>query len=208
MNAKWFFSTLIVLLALFGIGAGQVAAPNQEIVVQFNGDEVTLDDAQNAIAIVKKQLQIIGVENIQVVEGDEGSLKITYYSDVDVAVIKGIFSVEDKLELGLISYSKDKEPFKVPAKDNSNTYELNVCEIHIGVDAEMGFNGYLLELKFGNENYFNPIVYFSADEINVRERNRIEKIAYTVHRNIALVIDNSSHNIPEVRAGPNFNGIS
>lgn len=208
MIAKWFFSTLIVVLALFGISSGQVATPNQEIVVQFNDDEVTLDEAQNAIAIVKKQLQIIGVENIRVLEGDDNGLKITYYSDVDVAVIKRIFSEGKKLELGSISYSQEKEPVEFPSKNNSTSYKLNVCEIHVSPDAEIDFNGYLLEVTSGNDSYFNPIVYFTVNEIDVRERNRIEKVAYTVQSTIALRLDCSSHNIPEVRAGPAPKGIS
>ena len=36
----------------------------------------------------------------------------------------------------------------------------------------------------------------------LKEKNKTEKVAYTIHRKIAIAIDDSSYNIPEVRAGP------
>ncbi len=205
---KGYLSTLIIILALFGIYWESTSVPNQEIVVQFDDGKVTVDEAQKAIAIVKKQLQVLGVENIQVFEGDDGGLKITYYSAIDVAEIKRAFSEEEKLELGSIFYSQENEPFKIPTKDNSTTYKLNVCEIHPSPDAEMGFNGFLPEIIPGHDRYLNTIVYFTVDEIVVRQKNQIDKVAYTVHRNVALLLDTASHNIPEVRAGPAPSGIS
>ena len=41
---------------------------NQEIVVHFNDEAAAENQAQNAIAVVKQQLQRIGVENIQILE--------------------------------------------------------------------------------------------------------------------------------------------
>jgi hypothetical protein len=208
MNVKGYLSTLIIILALFGIYWESTSVPNQEIVVQFDDGEVTFDEAQIAIAIVKKQLQELGVENIQVFEGDDGGLKITYYSAINVAEIKRAFSEEEKLELGYITYGDENEPFQIPSEKTTTNYKLNVCEIHVSPDAATDFNGYLPKITSGHDSYLNPIVYLTVDEIDVRERNRLDKVAYTVHRNIALLIDTTSHNIPEVRAGPAPNGIS
>ena len=204
MKQKWFLSTLITILALLGYSRQQAYVPNQEIVMQFFDAEVTNDVAQNAIAIVKKQLQTIGVDNIQVRKSADGRLKITYNSDIDVASIKKIFSKEENLELGYTSLDseEDEEQDKFPSNKSSISYNLNVCEIQNSYDAESDFNGYVLELTIENEHSYNPVVYLSINKIDASVKSRIEKIAYSIQRNIALAIDNSSHAIPEVRAGP------
>ena len=201
MKQKWFLSTLITILALIGYSRQQAYVPNQEIVMQFVDAEVAYDVAQNAIASVKKQLQTIGVDNIQVRESVDGRLKITYNSDIDVASIKKIFSKEENLELGYTS-SDSEDHDKFPSNKSSNSYNLNVCEIQNSYDAESDFNGHLLELTFENEHSYNPVVDLSINKIDASVTSRIEKTAYTIQRNIALAINNSSRIIPEVRAGP------
>ena len=67
----------------------------------------------------------------------------------------------------------------------------------------MDLNGLALELNPENDRYFSPDVYFLKNEIDVWNKNKIEKVAYLISRSIEVTIDNSSHNIPEVRAGPN-----
>lgn len=204
MKQKWYLSTFVLILVLLGYSRQQAYVPNQEIVMQFVDAEVTNDVTQNAIAIVKKQLQTIGIANIQVRETAAGRLKITYYSDLDVASIKRIFSKEISLELGYTSLGpiEDGEQDKFPSDKSSNSYNLNVCEIQNSYDAESDFNGYVLELNHENEHYYKPVVDGSLDNNDARERSRIEKIDYKTQRNIAFAIDNSSRIIPEVRAGP------
>ena len=201
MKAKWHLSAFLIILTILGISLQQFSVPNQEIVVQFVNDEVTLLETQNTIAIVKKQLQNIGVENIQVHKEDNGILKITYFSDVDVASIKKIFSKEKELKLAFTFYHKEN-PAKEPSNKNSNTYKLDIFEIQKTNDTDGDFNGYALELIPENDRFLNTTLYFSSNEIDVKKKNRVEKVAYKVHKKIAIAIDNSSHNIPEVRAGP------
>jgi hypothetical protein len=200
MNTKWYLSTLILILTLLGFSQQEKYVPNQEIIVQFDDDHVRLEVAQNAIAIVTKQLQTIGVDKIQVREAVDGSLKITYYSDVDIAAIEEIFSKEKDLELGYIFF--DEEPNEFPSNRDSSSYKLNVCEIGNNSDTEPDMNGYIFELSPEYNRLFNPIVFCSFNEIDSRERNEIAETAYKLHKKIAAAIDNSSHNIPEVRAGP------
>lgn len=207
MKAKWYLGTFIVVLTLLGASLQQFSVPNQEIVVQFANDEVATFETQNTIAIVKKQLQDIGVDNIQIHEEAHGKLKITYYSNVDVTSIKKIF-LEKELEFGLTSLYNQKKSTKSPSSKNSNTYKLDVFEIQKSNDVDWGLNGYVLELKPKNDRYFKPDVYFPYIEIDVKKKNRLEKTAYIVHKNISIAIDNSTFNIPEVRAGPITNIIS
>ncbi len=207
MKQKWYLSTFVLILVLLGYSRQQAYVPNQEIVMQFVDADVTSDVTQNAIAIVKKQLQTIGIANIQVRETAAGRLKITYYSDLDVASIKRIFSKEISLELGYASLGpiEGGEQDKFPSNKSSNSYNLNVCEIQNSYDAESDFNGYILELRPENERLYNPVVDLSIDKNDAREKSRIEKVAYLIQRNIALAINNSSRIIPEVRAGPASN---
>ena len=199
MKLKRYFSALIIILTLLGVAQQQFSVPNQEIVMQFTDDEVSSDDALNAIAIVKNQLQIIGVDNIQVREVEDGRLRITYYSDIDVASIKDILSQEKKIELGYTS--QDNESNKIPSDNESNGYNLDVFKIQKGSDSEWDLDGTLvLEFKPDGDRFSNPKVFASNEEIDVEEN--ITKIAYKLHYNIAIAIDNTSYKIPEVRAGP------
>ncbi len=202
MKSKWYLSTLVVILSLLGFSQPQVYFPNQEIVVQFSDDEVTFDEAQNAVALVKEQLQTIGVDNIQVRESVDGRLKITYYSDVDVTIIAEIFSKEKNLDLGYSSYPTNKEGGEFPSQENSKIYELDVFEIQNNSDFDSGFSGYLVELELKSNRFFTPTVFFFAHKNEVEERNRVEKTAYVIQKNIAIAIDTVKHSIPEVRAGP------
>jgi len=213
MKTKWRFSTFIIILTVLGISLQQFSVPNQEIVVQFANDEVGLIETQNTIAIVKKQLQQVGVKNIKVHKGENGELKISYFSDIDVASIKKIFSTrmpleasaeeqEKELKLGFASVFNEEEPTNFPLDKNTNRYKLDVFEIQKSNDAELDLNGLALEINPENDRYFSPEVYFSNNEIDVWNKNKVEKVAYLIGRTIEKSIDNSSHNIPEVRAGP------
>lgn len=207
MKAKWCFSTLVIALTLLGVCQDQISVPNQEIVMEFIYDEVTSDDVQEAIAVVKKQLQTLGIDNIQVGEKEDGRLKITYYSDVNVASIKKILSEEKNLELDYAPYSEDKERNGFPSSKNKNVYNLNVYEIQNSTDGESDLNGiYVVELKHEYDRFSNPNLYIGT--IDVSDEDRVVKIAYKVRRNISIAIGDMSHNVPDVRAGPAANGNS
>jgi preprotein translocase subunit SecD len=209
MKSKRFISILIFSLTLLGIVSQlQNSVPNQEIVVQFSKHEVTSDEAQNAIAIVKQQLQTIGVVNVQVLEQEGGRLKIMYYSDTDVASIKKIFSEEKQLGSGYASCEHDKKQTKSPSDKNSISYNLDVYEIQNANDSASYLGSkHALVSKANSDQIFNPNVFLSIDEIDVKKEDRGIKEAYKLCRNIAIAIDNTSHVIPEVRAGPAFHGI-
>ncbi|AUP80427.1 hypothetical protein [Flavivirga eckloniae] len=203
MKAKWYFSTLIIALTLLGVSQKQISVPNQEIVMEFIYDEVTTDDVQNAIAVVKKQLQTLGIDNVKVGEKADGRLKITYYSDVNVDHVKRVLSKEKNLELDYASQQQDKKHNKLPNNENTNGYNLNVYEIQKGADSDSSLNGtYVVELKHEYDRSYNPNLYISI--IGSDEKDQITEVAYRVRKNIAIAIDNMSHCVPDVRAGPSF----
>lgn len=205
MKSKWYLSTLVIIVAFLGLSQQQVTVPNQEIVIQFDNDKVSFIDAQNAVAIVRKQLQRIGVDKIQVRESVDGKLKITYYSEIDVTGIEKIFSNKNSVALGYSAYDQSESDSDFPSENDSNTYKFNVSEIHSSLDGASGFKGYLLTHSQKIERPYNPILYVSVANTFVSEENRIDKIRFAIQQNIFITTDNSSHNIPEVRAGPILN---
>ena len=202
MKPKWYLSTFILIVAFLGAGLQQFSVPNQEIVLQFEGEEISIVETENAITNIKKQLQDIGVENIHVYKGDNGVLKISYFSEIDVISIKKIFSTEKALKLSYSSLDFEEGTSKIPSKNKSNTYQLDVFEIQKSNGNEGDSNGLVVELLPENDRSFNPDVYYSALVQDVRFKNEIEKVAYIIYNNISIEIDNSSYNTPEVRAGP------
>ncbi|MFT5215444.1 MAG: hypothetical protein ACI83H_000553 [Glaciecola sp.] len=204
MNSRRDIGALIIVLTFLGVVyQQQYTLPNQEIILQFTDVKVTSADTQSTIAIVKKQLQNLGADNIQVVETKEGTLKITYYSASNVTNIKRNLSEENKLVIDCNLSNQDNEESSFPKENSSISYNLDVYEIQNGSEADWNLvENNVLELKFDNERFFNPNFFMSAIDINDREKENIVKVAYKIRRNIALAIDNTSHNIPEVRAGP------
>ncbi len=205
MIKKWYISTFIIILTILGtVCEQQITVPNQEIVLEFTDVELTSEVAQNTIAIVKKQLQDIGVENIQVNEQESGTLKITYYSDADVESIKKSFSEENRLDIAFVSHNQEDKSSEFPFEENTISYNLNVFEIQNGNDVEWGFNGIVLpEIKSKNDRFFEPNLYFYNSVIHLKELNHIVKEAHKVSESIVIAINNTSHKIPEGRAGPN-----
>jgi len=186
-----------------GIGLQQFSVPNQEIVVRFN-DEVSQIETQNTIAVVKKQLQDIGAENIKVHIGSNGKLKITYFSNVDVASIKKIFYKKNELVVGFTSILKKGNSSKSSSNKKSNTYKLDVSKIQKNNDSGGDFNGLALEIKPKIDRVYYPDLYFYIAGTIISEKNTNEKTAYLVYNRISVVLDRTLHTIPEVRAGPVF----
>ncbi len=199
MKTKWYLGALIIILTFLGISQEQYSVPNQEIVLQFINDEVSSDEAQDAIAIIIEQLESIGINYTQV-RDEEGKLKITYYSDIDIASVKKTLSEDNTLELDYTNYNQNDS--KSPIDENSNSYQLDVYEIQEGNDLESDSNKYALEFKTENDRFFTPNVYVSVELTQIKEKNKIEYIAYNTYKNSAIAIENTLRKIPEVRAGP------
>lgn len=198
MNNKWYISAFIFALAILGISLEQVSVPNQEIVIQFTDVEVSSEETQDAIAIIKNQLQAIDVDNIQIQESGNGTLKITYYSDIEVSQIKEILSKENTVTLEHTPYNNDTTG---TPSEKDLAYEFDVYEIQESNDF-IDSDGTIIESKSEIIRFFTPNTYVSSAKVDSKEENAIEKLAYRIHRNIAIAIDDAEYKIPEVRAGP------
>lgn len=176
--------------------------PNQEIVVQFDAKSVSTDEAQHAVSEITSQLKAIGVADVQVSELLNGKLKVTYYSSIDVAVIKNLFYKQNKLQLDDTAFNEKDGSSKIPFSNDSNTYKLDVIKIQKDYGSDLGFHGLAVELKSAKDQYLNQIVSLATGVANFNFKRNFESVAYKNYRNDSLLIDTTSHKIPEVRAGP------
>jgi len=202
VNRRWYFIGIIITLAFFGISLEQSTVPNQEIVVQFNADSITADEAEQVILNITSQLKAVGVEEFQVSEIRGGKLKVTYFSNVDVTIIKGLFDKQDKLEFGYRDFDDQGDSSKIPFGNESNTYKLAVSKIQKDSGSNLGLHGLPIELKSVKDQYLNPIVFLGTSETNFNFKHNIKSVVCKNYRNVAILIDNTSYKIPEVRAGP------
>ena len=203
MNWRWYITGLIVALAFFGMSLGQSTInPNQEIVVRFNAASIDSDEVQQAIADIRSQLKSIGIDDVHVSEILNGKLKVTYFSDQDVAVIKNLFLQQNKLQLGDTAFNDKDGSSKIPFNQNPNTYKLDVIKIQQDPGSDVGFHGTLVEIKSASDQYVKPILSLATSEIDFSLKYSIESAGCKTYPNISLLINNSAHKIPEVRAGP------
>ncbi|MEM6721616.1 MAG: hypothetical protein AAF611_19975 [Bacteroidota bacterium] len=205
MIAKKYFSALILLIALFGFYKEQTPAPNQEIELQFTDSVVVAQDASEIITTIKKQLEALGVENIQVREHTEQTLKIAYFSQEEVDAVKELL-----IENGL---STTDESTESPTEDNNvylqsaanvDSFKIDIYELKSASDSYVGAHGkFILDLhkeydKSPTPNSFaNTNTYFSG------EHNTIAiEFTYTTTNYTVIPKENISYEIPDVRAGP------
>ncbi|WP_147677315.1 hypothetical protein [Algibacter pacificus] len=177
--------------------------PNQEIVLEFNHAEVTSNEAESAVAHVKQQLQVLGASQIKVQQTVSGKLKITYYSDADVASIKKTFAKDLERNLDSNIFSKTNKQAESPSKVPTIAYNLDVFEIHNGNNSGWDLDGKcVLTTDTKSDRFSDPNVFFFIEVVNVSLENNTIKTAYKVNRNVSISIDNNLHKIPEGRAGP------
>lgn len=188
------------MLAFFAVNQQDIAVPNQEIVLEFTTTKVTSSQARKAIEDVKQQLQSIGVFNTEVVEAKNGVLKIVYYSAIDVDHIKKILSNSHNQDGRVYNNGEDAQ---FPFNKTPNNYNLDVYEILKGADTVSGFKGkYVINAKHELDRFSNPNLSHFVAVIDTNSINKLVIVAQKVNATIAIAIDNSSHIIPEVRAGP------
>lgn len=205
MKTKWYISTFIIVFTLLGICNINSSLPNQEIIVKFNDDKVTNDQSQNAIASIKQQLQDFGVDNIQVRQVSNGNFRIVYHSSVAVESIKMALSSSENITKDISSFNLNHQ--KQSSDNNQKHYNLDVYEIQ-GISVDFDLTGSLtLETKYVYDRLVNSIDYSNVVDVNETIGDETLQIDFKRNRAIVLTIENTSHAIPEVRAGPNsFSG--
>lgn len=200
MKIKWYLSTLVVVFSFLGICNNKISLPNQEILLQFNSEEVTTEQSQKAIATIKQQLRCFGVDYFHVSESGNGELRISYHSSMDVESIKKSLS-EDGLGLDLTSLNPNDKDEKSP-NQNHKDYNLDVYELQKTTDSNNSAGKYIIVVKQDYDRYISPSFYPYVSQHDFCQPVEFEKLANNSFTQHALATNSTSYIIPEVRAGP------
>ena len=201
MQTKWYLRSFVILVVLIGLTLEQIAQPNQQIVVEFAGDSISLSNAQNTIAAVTNKLQAIGAKSIKVKQGANGVLTISYYSTIDTEAVKGMLSSNKEVLEGVAS--NDSSPKnQAPPFDTSSVYKLDVYEIQQQYDIAPDLNGLVLTFEGKTHRYFIAKVYGAIGGNQIAQQNKITTVSFIAQGAVSLVLTDFSYKIPQVRAGP------
>ena len=201
MQTKWYLRSFVILVVLIGLTLEQIAQPNQQIVVEFAGDSISLSSAQNTIAAVTNKLQAIGAKSIKVKQGANGVLTISYYSTIDTEAVKGMLSSNKEVLEGVAS--NDSSPKnQAPPFDTSSVYKLDVYEIQQQYDIKPDLNGLVLTFEGKTHRYFIAKVYGAIGGNQIAQQNKITTVSFIAQGAVSLVLTDFSYKIPQVRAGP------
>lgn len=204
MIKKWYFNVLLSTFALLFVMHKQTIIPNQEILLEFSDHQITDTEARRALAIIKRQLESVGVKNTRILWLRDGSLKISYYSDSDIAVINELLSQKRYTGYDVAFLGKAGNADHLPIQDHETGYTLKVRELQGTKDVN---STYLIpgrtKIAKDPELYSGGTNTFAADkttEVNIKnigiQRSQI-RLLYSVAKN-----ENTSRKIPQVRAGP------
>ncbi|RMB63874.1 hypothetical protein EAX61_00360 [Dokdonia sinensis] len=197
MKNLWFYSGLLFVLTILGIGGEQAVAPNQVVVIQFADTEISAEETQETIGRIKSQLEGIAVSNIQLEDQGNGSLKLTYYSDIPVPQIHKLLLQEQALSCTLTA----DEDHNFPIDEEERVYQIGVQKIQ-DVEGFAGTKSGVLELKSEIARFSNPKIYGSVQTLFVTKIIDITNENHIIYPDVASCILTTSYNIPEVRAGP------
>ena len=201
MQTKWYLRSFVILVVLVGLTLEQIAQPNQQIVVEFAGDSISLSNAQNTIAAVTNKLQAIGAKSIKVKQGANGVLTISYYSTIDTEAVKGMLSSNKEVLEGVASDSSSPKN-QAPPFDTSSVYKLDVYEIQQQYDIKPDLNGLVLTFEGKTHRYFIAKVYGAIGGNQIAQQNKITTVSLIAQGAVSLLLTEFSYKIPQVRAGP------
>lgn len=175
----------------------QRTAPNQEIIITFSDTEANLSQSEHTITLVKNKLSSLEVDNIKVEQLDNGSLKVSYYSTIDVTEIKNKLSPTSSHTV----YNLENDNSDIPGENELAHYELDVYKIQDSTDME-GAAGVIVESKSESTRSSTVKVYASLHKLSERVATNQTQTAYNNHKRSDIAFINSFYNIPETRAGP------
>ena len=201
MQTKWYLRSFVILVVLVGLTLEQIAQPNQQIVVEFAGDSISLSNAQKTLAAVTNKLQAIGAKSIKVEQSANGVLTISYYSTIDTEAVKGMLS-SNKEVLEEVASNDSSPKNQAPPFDTSSVYKLDVYEIQQQYDIKPDLNGLVLTFEGKTHRYFIAKVYGAIGGNQIAQQNKITTVSLIAQGAVSLLLTEFSYKIPQVRAGP------
>ncbi|QNM84366.1 hypothetical protein H9W90_09110 [Polaribacter pectinis] len=198
MKIKLYFGALFLMLIYFGTFQEQVSRTNQEIVLEFVDTKINKQEISSTITNIKERLLKVGVSNIKIQETQKGTLKISYYSFVHTSDIKEALVFDNQLAL-------NKNSEKKGDKNDTSTYNIDVYEITNQTNISDQNDEYIFEIKVNSDRFTTNYNYVSTRNIDAHKVNQLYTTAYNTYKNHPFTKDYSSHQEPEVRAGPHKN---
>lgn len=181
------------MFLVFGAFQEQNQIPNQEIVLEFIGDQNNHQQIENTIDDLAKKLNNLGASNITIKEKSDGTLKISYHSNVDANSIKELLaSNEDVSE----KKNSDQQP-----KENY-AYHLDVYELVNSSDLQSSPKSYLVELKSNFDRSTQSHHFAFTKDYRFSKENYQFSSKVKAIKQHCFSKTPSSNGEPEVRAGP------
>ena len=202
MFTKWFFSSFILALTFLGLSLERTKKYNQEIVLKYAANKVTLTEAEAAVVNIQNQLKLIGVETTKVVVSSNGNISISYHSTVSLEKIQHLFSrktnfVTNYASLNLTQYPKKNQ------KDISKIFHIDVFEIETADTIIPDLNGHSTPIESKSNRDYTPVFFSYKNDVLVAKTPVNFLLANSEFLTTKQKLNSRYTKIHQVRAGPN-----
>ena len=202
MSIKFFFGFLISMVSLLGLSLQQTSNTHQEIIIKFSDAKgIILETQNNTIAIVKKQLQKIGINYIKISKDHQGHLKISYFSSLDTASIKKVLNEGNYFALSYLPNQNNKQ-----TEDHSGTKSLNlrldIFKIPKTFENPIENSGLVVQLLSKTDRYFIQDVFGGYSLFNDQYDCLTQQNKFKYHSKQETKVDVECLKTIQIRAGP------
>ena len=202
MSIKFFFGFLISMVSLLGLSLQQPSNSHQEIIIKFSdAKRITLETQNNTIAIVKKQLQKIGINYLKVSKDHQGHLKISYFSSVDTAFIKKVLNEGNHFAVSHLTNQNNKQTEDHTGTKSLNLY-LDVFKIPETFENPSENSGLVVQLLSKTDRYFVPDVFGSYSLFHNKYGCLTQQNKFKYHSKQETKVDVKYLKTIQIRAGP------
>ena len=202
MGIKFFFGFLISMVSLLGLSLQQPSTTHQEIIIKFSDAEgITLETQNNTIAIVKKQLQKIGINYLKVSKDHQGHLKISYFSSVGTSFIKKVLNEGDHFAISYLPDQNNKQTEDHTRTKSLNLY-LDVFRIPKIFEYPIENSGLVVQLISKTDRYFVPDVFGSYSLFHKKYACLTQQNKFKFHSKQETKVDVKCLKTIQIRAGP------
>ena len=202
MSIKFFFGFLISMVSLLGLSLQQPSNTHQEIIIKFiDAKGITLENQNNTIAIVKKQLQKIGINYLKISKDHQGHLKISYFSSLDTASIKKVLNEGNYFAVSYLPNQNNKQ-----TEDHSGTKILNlrldIFKIPKTFENPIENSGLVVQLLSKTDRYFIQDVFGGYSLFNNQYGCLTQQNKFKYHSKQETKVDVECLKTIQIRAGP------
>lgn len=190
------------MVSLLGLSLQQTSNTHQEIIIKYSDAKgITLETQNNTIAIVKKQLQKIGINYFKVSKDHQGHLKISYFSSLDTASIKKVLNEGNYFAVSYLPNQNNKQ-----TEDHSGTKSLNlrldIFKIPKTFENPIENSGLVVQLLLKTDRYFIQDVFGGYSLFNDQYDCLTQQNKFKYHSKQETKVDVECLKTIQIRAGP------